>query len=307
MAETRDFSQAEAATSAACAEYLLHSALDATQLLHRFQQLMGAVARRQISPARVEENFARAAHSTAAGEETAHAIATFVDSFALCCFVPGETAVTDDVASDAHELDEGIAARVIMRHQHALNSYTAQIAALAEPTVSAGARRRSLTRSHHASANQLISDAAAQWFTVLSAIGTAQSRTLAPALLATLREIHPVGFDGHVVELTGRIAEHVATSLTIENERESATSVQFTIGEVRRADGVGPAFSPPIQITPAHADLDALEIRTVAISVVLDAARFADGASYVGALRVSHDDGAALEIPLRITTGRVGA
>lgn len=304
MAESRDFSLAEAATSAACAQYLLHSALDATQLLHRYQQLMGAVARRQISAAHAEENIARTAHSAAAADETERAVAAFVESFAQCCFVPNETAATTDVATKAAELDEGMDTRVIMRHQHARDAYTAQIAALAEPTVSAGARRRALTRSHNASSNQLISDAAAQWFTVLSAISGAQSRALAPALLETLRQIQPVGFDGHVVELAGDLSEQVSTSITVENERDTATAVQFTVSDVRRADGIGPAFAPPVTITPAHAFLDAREISTVAVSVALDAARFADCTSYVGALRVSHDDGAAVDIPLRITTGQ---
>jgi hypothetical protein len=304
MAESRDFTSAEAATSAACARYLLHSALDATEQLHRYQQLMGAVARGQISPARVERHITHAAHSSAAADEAERAVAAFVDSFTHCCFVPSEAAMTADDTRDADELDERMDARVIMRHQHALDAFTAQIAALAEPTVSAGARRRALTRVQHASANQLISDAAAQWFTVLSAIGSAQSRTLAPALLDVLRQTQPVGFDGHVVELAGRISEHTSTSIAIENERDSATSVQFSVSDVRRADGVGPAFASAIAITPEQVFLDAHAGSAVTLSVALDAKRFTPGASYVGALRVVHDDGVILEIPLRITTSQ---
>ena len=306
MADSRDFSLAQAATSAACAKYLLHSALDATELLHRYQQLMGAVARRQVSPAVVEQHLARAAHATTAFDDAERAIRTFVDAFTRVCCLPNAAAATDVVALP-DELDEHMDALIIMRHQRAASAFTAQIAALAEPTVSAGARRRALTRSENASANQLISDAAAQWFTVLSAISGAQSRALIPALLAALREAQPAGYDGHVIELAGDLSSRLTTSLTIDNERDSETSVRCAASNVRRADGIGPAFAPPVIVTPDVMRLNAGQTGAIEIAVDLNARQFAVGTSYVGALRVSHEDGTTVDIPLRITTGTARA
>ena len=303
MADSRDFSLAEAATSAACTRFLLHSALDATELLHRYQQLMGAVARRQVSPALVGQHIARAVHSTTPADDLQRAVRAFVESFTRVCFVTNAAVDTDDVASRSDELDAGVDASVIMRHQRALHSFTAQVAALAEPTVSAGARRRALTRSEYSSANQLISHAATQWFTVLSAITGAQSRALLPALLASLREAQPVGYDGHVLELSGSVPSRVSTALTIDNERNAATSVRCTATDVRRADGVGPAFVPPVTITPEVTQLAAKQSGTIEVAVHLDAQLFADRTSYVGAVQVSHADGTTVDIPLRITTG----
>ena len=70
MAESREFSIAADETSAAFAECLLRTAVASAGALHRYEQLIGCVARRQASPATLEESLARFAELHA-GESAA--------------------------------------------------------------------------------------------------------------------------------------------------------------------------------------------------------------------------------------------
>ena len=280
----------------------MRSALEATQFLLRYQQLMGAVARRQISTAIVDAKFADAAHSTVTAHETARAIATFAQSFARHTFLPSDIGAAADDAAIADEPADGIAALAISRNLRALDAFTMRVAALAHADASPGSRRRALTRLNIADTNHQISDAANEWFTILSTLELASARALSPVLLAALRETQPVGFDGDVIELTGPIATHAVTRVTIENTRDEPAAICCAVSDVRRADGVGPAFLPAVTISPPLQQLGALRHGAIDLSLWLDGAQFDDRATYVGALSVLRDGGPSIDIPLRIIT-----
>jgi hypothetical protein len=137
---------------------------------------------------------------------------------------------------------------------------------------------------------------------MLEAVSSATLRTMNPALLAVLRSTQPIGYDREVIELAGPIATHATTQLDIENTLERPASLRCSCHEVRRADGIGPAFTPAMTVTPAHQLLDARAEGGIAISIWLDDSQFDAQAMYVGSLSVESDGGTTLRIPLRITT-----
>lgn len=277
-------------------QYLLHNALETTQFTQRHQQVIGAVARGQITPQQVEHAVADTAGWSAIAHEVNTAISTFAQSLAQLPLLPHVFAAD---ASEAPEVDAG---DVASRHRAGAAELTAFLCRLALPEVTTGARRRALTRHTVSNANHALSLTASAWFGMLEAVNSATMRTLNPALLAVLRSTQPIGYAGDVIELAGPIATDATSQLEIENTLERPASLRCSCREVRRADGIGPAFTPAITLTPAQQVLDARAESTIAISVWLDSAQFDAQTMYVGALSVESDGGTTLRIPIRITT-----
>jgi hypothetical protein len=73
------------------------------------------------------------------------------------------------------------------------------------------------------------------------------------------------------------------------------------VGDVRRKDGVGPAFLPDVSFAPELAELAPAEETRLVLTVRLDRGRYDTGALYVGMLRITDRGEPLLEVPLRIT------
>jgi hypothetical protein len=296
MPDTRQFAAAELATSAAVTRYAMRSALDATQFAQRHGQVIGAVARRQLTPVQVERALAASADWSAVAHEVATALATFAETLAQHSPIPHEHAASSS--------DEPVSRSAALGNppRPDVSELTALLGNLAQPGVTAGARRRALTRLNTASINHTLGGAATAWFALLDALSTATLRAINPALLGVLRAAQPADYDGQVIELCGPIATDATTYLEIENTLARSASLRCTCLDVRRADGIGPSFAPAVTVTPPQQQLDAHSEGSVLLSVRLDESHFAAHATYVGALSVESDGGTTLRIPLRITT-----
>jgi hypothetical protein len=102
------------------------------------------------------------------------------------------------------------------------------------------------------------------------------------------------------VALTGAIGDRSSAALTLENTRSERATIRCIARDVRRVDGVGPAFTPVIAIDPDAVALEPGQESEVRISLLLDGAVFAPGAVYVGALQILRAGEAPLDVPLRI-------
>jgi hypothetical protein len=72
------------------------------------------------------------------------------------------------------------------------------------------------------------------------------------------------------------------------------------VTDVRRADGVGPAFAPDVSFAPAALELAPGEEASVALTLRLDERNYAPNALYVGTLQITGSGDPRLEVPLRI-------
>jgi hypothetical protein len=104
-----------------------------------------------------------------------------------------------------------------------------------------------------------------------------------------------------VLNLSAPLGSTVTAALALANSREERAHIRCTVTDVRRADGVGPAFHPQITITPAELDLEPGEEASLRLSLQLTAADYDPEALYVGAVRVIAQDELHLEVPLHIT------
>jgi hypothetical protein len=314
MAEPREFSIAAEETSVAFAEYLLRTAVASAGALHRYEQLIGCVARRQASPATLEESLARFAelHAGESAARVSAATARLIAGLASSTFLPlaaaddsepptsTDTSGTSGTSGTSDALAR-LADRVGDRNRRAVDAYYAQLAAVATGETTPDAFRR-LTRkdTSHTFAQEL-SRASRIWFDYLGDLDEERARFADQYLMSVLRTVNPVGFDGDVVELAGPVNTMVSTVVTVDNSRDEPAVIRCEASEVRRADGVGPAFEPALVVAPEDVVLERDAEGSVELSLWLDDAIYDPGVAYIGALRLVRDGAPRLDVALRIT------
>ena len=273
MADSRVFSNAADDTAAAFAHYALRSAGATTHALHLYEQVIECVGRRQISPDALSESLARFAqtHSATVGTNVSTAAERFASELAST-LVP----VAD------------------------IEKHFAQLASFAEEGVPRDHRRTAAKQMNRSVANQL-TRAAAAWFEFLGALDEERGRLAERYLLSVVRTVNPIGFDTDVVELTGPLSTTISTVVTLENTRSERASIHCAVSDVRRADGVGPAFVPDLVLAPDAVILERDHEVGVRLSLWLDDTIYDARSQYVGTLQISRDDASRLDVPLRIT------
>jgi hypothetical protein len=102
-------------------------------------------------------------------------------------------------------------------------------------------------------------------------------------------------------QLAGALGESASALLTIENTRAEAATIRCLITELRRADGVGPAFTPSVIVDPDGLLLEAGQESAVRVSLHLDPSRFEPGVRYVGVVQLLRRGDDRLDIPLQVT------
>lgn len=268
MPKPRALSQAASATSLACARYLMQAANDATRLSRLSDQVIGCVARRQLSPEFLEislRGFA-AAHAGSAAQLVGAAVTRFADGLAQATFLP--------------ELDD------------------------AEPSHhSTGQARRAYRAALDRLLAQELGRTADLWFEFLGELDRVRADLLQRHLVETLRHLTPIGFSGDVIELDGPINRTVSADLSLENRLPGTSTVRCTVGEVRRADGVGPAFAPNLVLSPVELELGPGSVGSIHLSVTLEERSYEAGLRYLGALQLAQDREPTLELPLSIAPG----
>jgi hypothetical protein len=102
------------------------------------------------------------------------------------------------------------------------------------------------------------------------------------------------------VELTAAIGERSTVVLAIENTRNEPADLYCTLTDLRRVDGVGPAFAPDSLIDIDRPVLEPGEEANVRLSIHLAPERFVPGLAYVGAMRVARRGDPPFDVPLQV-------
>jgi hypothetical protein len=103
-----------------------------------------------------------------------------------------------------------------------------------------------------------------------------------------------------VLNLSAPLGKTTSASLEVENSTQKQTTIRCSITDVRRSDGVGPAFAPRIMITPEALDLAPGEAGSIRISLQLDESKYDAGALYSGILFITGQSELPVEVLLRI-------
>jgi hypothetical protein len=100
-----------------------------------------------------------------------------------------------------------------------------------------------------------------------------------------------------VVGLSGGSA---TTRLAVSNDAATPTALRVVMTDVRRSDGVGPAFEPDVTIVPERLTLAPGTEEEISLTVRLDPAVFEPGPEYAGTVHVLSPGETVLAVPLRI-------
>ena len=304
MAVSRDFANAATDAYAACAQYLLQVSVHGATTLHLHEQVIGCVARRQLTPDMLRETLMqvvqrRGAESVA---ETTALAAQLVAALAASRYLPaGEAAPPAFDPADPIAWFRRLGAYMAERNASALADYQAQLLRLAAGDIKPAELRKTMSAFYKAQTAEELGRLACLWFELLRGIDDLQAAGAHDYLRAVLAQVRPRGFDGDVLDLTGPLGETTSAVMVLENTRDERTAIRCTSGDVRRADGVGPAFTPAITIVPTELSLERDAEAAVQFSLRLDAAVYEAGAPYIGLLQIDRDGESRVDVPLRIT------
>jgi hypothetical protein len=107
-----------------------------------------------------------------------------------------------------------------------------------------------------------------------------------------------------VLRLSAPLGETVSASLSVANATDAPTTIRCNTTEVRRSDGVGPAFSPGLTIASNGVELKPGEEGRLRLSLRLDEAKYDVDAPYTGTLYILGQSDVPAEVQLRITATR---
>ena len=96
------------------------------------------------------------------------------------------------------------------------------------------------------------------------------------------------------LQLSGPLGETAFVSLTVSNTTPDRVTVHFKHTDARRTDGVGPAFTPQLAVTPDVLELPAAAEQKILVSVRLLPEQFDEGHAYSCVLYI--DGGTALRV-----------
>jgi hypothetical protein len=109
------------------------------------------------------------------------------------------------------------------------------------------------------------------------------------------------------LELGAPLGGTTSTSLLLTNTRNQPAVVHCTVTDVRRIDGVGPAFPPEATFAPSGLEIPPHGEATLMLSLRLGESQYEPDVAYVGAVHIEREGEPLLEIPLHVTARPVPA
>jgi hypothetical protein len=117
-------------------------------------------------------------------------------------------------------------------------------------------------------------------------------------------ELLTVGRPAEQAGMPARAVAQLGASATIKfavcNTTMSTATIRCVMTDVRRSDGVGPAFEPRATITPGHFSLAAGREEAVTVSIALEEPAFMPGPTYSGSIRILGIGDGVVDVPIEV-------
>ncbi len=103
------------------------------------------------------------------------------------------------------------------------------------------------------------------------------------------------------LNLVAPVGGMTSASLSLTNTQDQPAIIRGSVTDIRRADGVGPAFAPKGGLAPEALELRPGEEASMILSLRLDEGDYVPDVLYVGAVHITRPGEPRVEVPLRVT------
>jgi hypothetical protein len=309
--------------SARYAEYLKSSTARAARTAELNKQLMKRVARGELAPVTLESQLTAflATNATSYANELAETSMEFLTGLVevgtsysyelLESIVPGEVPDPDNAAPDFDPGDWSNWFRRLTDYAAAQNASVTEMLRTVMEKVASGAiaprDMQAVSEEYHGERLPgTVAKIVTLYFDLLTRLDETHS-AYGDRFLETVLDLSKAAEKSDAtLDLVGPIGGTASVRFAVSNTAADSTSLRSVMTDVRRADGVGPAFEPPVTISPERFVLEPGAEEILALTVRLLADSFEPGPEYVGTLHVLSPGSTLVEVPLRIRAALPG-
>ena len=141
----------------------------------------------------------------------------------------------------------------------------------------------------------------AYYFELLNALNDLQTHYQEEFLQGVLDSVdQPDSEASFLLNLSAPLGETASAAFSLTNTTDAPTVVRCSASDIRRADGVGPAFAPQVLFSPDRLTIQPGDEASLTLSLLLDPDSFDPDALYVGTLSITGHGEPRFEVPLHI-------
>ena len=306
----RPMDSAAAVAAKAYADFALTAAFRSAHAYERYLQVVGCLARGQVSVedvSRCMEQVAAARRTDLSSSVTA-LLGAFFTSLVGQHYLPTnrELGAPSD-AADAASWSASLLNRAAARDAAAVGDFFARLGDVATGDRSAKEVLRDAKAFYRSAPADRLAAAAKAWFEFLSDLETLRADVGEESLKTVLERVIPGPAGDGVLELDAPAGQTASGEIVLENEHAETAAVRCDVSEFRRADGIGAAFCAALRVTPADFTVAEGGSSAVRLAVHLDANVYEPDTPYVGFLRIIRNQQARTDVPVRITASGTAA
>jgi hypothetical protein len=303
--------------SKAYLDYLSRSTAQSTRTLKLYQQVLEDVSRGHLAPTILQDQYLRftQTHWPEYAGKLAQLNGKFLSELVqLSAFYLQEQTepVADDFEASAIPLPQFDPANAAMWFQQlaeyagqlnarALKAYRSQLERVATGETTPGQVQETTSAYMSNRLPDYLQRLSQLYFDLLSDLNDIRGAYEEEYFLSVLAAAQRMDESQSLrLNLTAPLGEMAVATLEVENSTEKRTTIQCSVTEVRRSDGVGPAFDPKITLTPETLELGPGEQGNLRLALQLDETNYDTGALYAGTLFISGQAELPVDVLLRI-------
>lgn len=285
--------------SAAYAQYLLRAAQQSTRSHGLYYLVLQRVSRGELSPTMLRD--ALSAFTDRRGQLYGGKLAELNARFfaGLVQIAGGASEPPPPYnATDPYSWFTQLTEYAARAHQQTVQAYQSRLDAVASG--SAPPSSSTFVDDQARRTNEQVRALGRLYFDLLGGLAEIGSAVEAEYLQDVLGNGAETDRQTSAIELTAPSGGSASAVVALENTRSDRAVIRCMVSDVRRADGIGPAFEPAVTVDPDGLMLDPSQEGSVRLSVVLDTAVYEPGADYIGAVHIIRHGEPRLDVPLRI-------
>ncbi len=303
-------------------EYVQKSTLRAARAAELNTTLLTRVAHGELTPANLEAGYASfladnaAAYADDVAETTMRFLAGLIRSGTSYShelverIAPGEFAERPGAAPSFERGDWSAAFQRLTDYAAAENSAAAALLRALMEKVAAGSitpgDMHSLAEDFHGEhVPQTVEQLVTLFFELMTRLDETHADFGNRYLESVLARAAQTEEADATLDLVAPSGQPGSVRFAVSNDEASPTTLRVVMTDVRRADGVGPAFVPDVSIRPERLTLAPGAEEAVSLTVRLDAVTFEPGLEYVATVHVLSPGETVLALPLRIRAAMI--